>query len=146
MSIKEDKKEILQLYEQLILNYYKNSKSKDLTSDYLEKIKLTDADYKQLKSILTKEKNYKIYTTEAERIINILKKQLVNPKIEYDNEEIDPTIYFHVKKNKTYLINFDSIENKWYLSLLETSSFNLIKEIYNNTYNNFINYLKIHFN
>ena len=146
MSAKEDKKEILQLYKHLILNYHKTSKSLDLTSNYLEKIKLTDTDYRQLKNILTKEKNYKIYTTEAERIIKVFFKKSNAISLEYNSYDIEPVIYFHLINNTTFMINYDLIENKWYLSLIDSISLELIKEIYNNTYQNFINYLKINFN
>ena len=136
-----DKKEIIALYKKLIKNYYIMTQSIQLTLNHLEKLKLTDDDYKKMIDQISDERKYKIFTTETEKIIELFIQKLTNYTLEYNSNDLEPVIYFHLKNNTTYLINYDSIENKWYLSLIDTISSQLIKEIYNDTFDNFIIYL-----
>ena len=138
----KDKKEIIALYEKLAKNYYIETNSMELTLYYLEKLKLKDEDYEKIIEQIENKQKYKICTTETEKIIKLLSKKLNNYTLEYNSNDVEPVIYFHLDNNITYLINYDSIECKWYISLIETLSSNLIKEIHNNTFDNFINYLK----
>ena len=105
-------------------------------------ISVKDEDYEKIIEQIENKKKYKICTTETEKIIKLLSKKLNNYTLEYNSNDVEPVIYFHLDNNITYLINYDSIECKWYISLIETLSSNLIKEIHNNTFDNFINYLK----
>ena len=117
------------------------TQSIQLTLNHLEKLKLTDDDYKKMIDQISDERKYKIFTTETEKIIELFIQKLTNYTLEYNSNDLEPVIYFHLKNNTTYLINYDSIENKWYLSLIDTISSQLIKEIYNDTFDNFIIYL-----
>ena len=141
MEKDNDKKEIIALYKKLIKNYYIMTQSIQLTLNHLEKLKLTDDDYKKMIDQISDERKYKIFTTETEKIIELFIQKLTNYTLEYNSNDLEPVIYFHLKNNTTYLINYDSIENKWYLSLIDTISSQLIKEIYNDTFDNFIIYL-----
>lgn len=138
----KSKKQVLAFYSDLLKNYYNETNSIDLTLNYLEQIKLNDNDYNKIKKILFKEKEYKIFVTETEQIINTFKNKIRDYKIETSQEELEPTIYFHLKNSQTYLINYDTVEKRWYLSLIETHSLSLIKEIYNDEFKNFLLFLR----
>ena len=85
---------------------------------------------------------YTLTISGIEKILNILLTKYQDIKIDYTDYDVDSAIYFF-QNDKFYLINYDSIENKWYLSLLDNETYNLSKEIYNGNYENFIDYLKI---
>lgn len=142
MIMIKSKKRVLVFYSDLLKNYYNETNSIDLTLNYLEQIKLNDNDYNKIKKILFKEKEYKIFVTETEQIINTFKNKIRDYKIETSQEELEPTIYFHLKNSQTYLINYDTVEKRWYLSLIETNSYTLIKEIYNDEFKNFLLFLR----
>ena len=84
---------------------------------------------------------YTLLATDIEKIINVITKKNNETKIDYVDYDIDSAIYFF-KKYKLYLINYDSIENKWYLSQIDEYSFKLIKEIYISPFNDFITFLQ----
>jgi len=142
MIMIKSKKQVLAFYSDLLKNYYNETNSIDLTLNYLEQIKLNENNYNKIKKILFKEKEYKIFVTETEQIINIFKNKIRDYKIETSQEELEPTIYFHLKNSQTYLINYDTVEKRWYLSLIETNSYTLIKEIYNDEFKNFLLFLR----
>ena len=111
---------------------------------HIKETALTKKDYNKIAKDIHKEllnNKYHIHINEAETIINILITKNKEINIDYEADDSDPAIYYHAQ-HKSYLINYDSIENRWYLSLIEEKTLRLIKEIYNDTYKNFIKYLK----
>ena len=147
--LKEEIKELLKKQIIYVLNKndiiyinYNPSFLMKTIKNYLNKLKLNDEDYSSLINEIIKEslaKKYYIQLDEISTIINILSNKLNDYKLEYSDN--DSSIYFHLPNNQSYLINYDEVENKWYLALINTSSLELIKEIYDDNYNNFINYL-----
>ena len=85
---------------------------------------------------------YSIIISGIEMILNILLTKHDDITIDYLDYDIDSAIYYF-QNDKLYLINYDSIERKWYLSLLDEKTYDLLEEIYNGNYEDFINYLKI---
>ena len=85
---------------------------------------------------------YRIIISNIEMILNILLTKHSNITIDYVDYDTDSVIYFF-QNDKLYLINHDNIESKWYLSLLDEKTYDLLEEIYNGNYENFIDYLKI---
>ena len=123
------------------LNNINNTKNE--IRQYIKNIKLSDEDYNKiekeiLNNILIKN-NYSVLP-EAKYIINIMNNQQYTIELCEDNN--DTVIYFKLDKDLSYLINYDSIDDNWYLSLINHNSLDQIKEIYNNTYENFISYIK----
>lgn len=124
LQMKSNKKQIKRIIEHnlfLLVTEIKNTKKEILDNIACEK--------------------YFVNINQLGKIITIIKKYNRNIKIDYIAEDRDPVIYFY-KENNLYLINCDSIENKWYLSLIEKETLELIKEIYSSSYNDFINYLE----
>jgi hypothetical protein len=144
MRQKINKECIIQFYIELLKNSIDNTYTPTVLKKELKKIMLKRKDFRKIINELTKETNtkkYTLYMNETEKIISLISSQDTNIKIEakiYDNE---PPIYY-TKNTNIYLINYDSIEQKWYLSSLNKDSLELIKEIYNDSYPNFIEYLK----
>jgi len=145
MNYNTQKERIINYYKEIILETIKNNEtSKKNVMRNIKKTSLNKKDYKRIyKEIITSisTPKYHLNINQIENIISILSKIHTNIRFDYINKESDPTIYYYIN-NSMYLINFDSLENKWYLSLLDRESLELVKEIYNDYYENFINYLK----
>lgn len=104
--------------------------------------RLTRKDFKIIKTDLIIDffsRKYILPVNQLENIVNVIERK--NCKIECKTEDEEPAIYYYNEKD-LYLINYDSIENKWYLCLISNENFSLIEEIYSDVYDNFINYLK----
>jgi len=154
MNLRYTKKQLISIYKESIKEEIietRNSKkisNKQLTKLIdlqIKKISLTRKEFMQIKKELLEElstNQYSIEVNQTEKIISTLSNKYQNIKIDYKTNDTDPAIYYY-QENNLYLINFDSIENKWYLSLIEKESLNLIKEIYSDYFINFLNYLKI---
>ena len=154
MGTNEKKEELKFFYKKLIKDYiyaiakgsYTEKKLKTLINRYHKNLKLSKKDYKKITHELLLEiklPKYTLQVNSTQRILNIIN-QFDDITIKYNIEDIDdcePAIYYYFKNN-LYLINFDSIEDKWYLSLIEEQSLNLIEEIYSASYENFIKYLQ----
>lgn len=85
-------------------------------------------------------KDKSIYKNNLKNILKTLSKNTFI-KIDFIYNDIDPAIYYF-NKNELYLINYDHLEDKWYLALLDGETHDLKKEIYNNNYNEFIKFLE----
>lgn len=86
-----------------------------------------------------KDKN--TYINNLKSILEMLSKNEFI-KIDFVAEDTDPAIYY-VNENELYLINYDCLEDKWYLAQLDINNHDLKKEIYsNNDYNEFIKFLE----
>lgn len=81
---------------------------------------------------------YKISINGIENISDILIEN--NITIKRKIIDIDCEIYYYKGEN-LYLINYDSVEDRWYLSLIDDNLV-LIDEIYSDQYNGFIEYVK----
>lgn len=121
----------------------KNNLSLKSINEYIKSTKLSAEDYKIIKKEITEKLFTNEFLTQIKQInsiINIMSKNLINYKLEYTYSE--PLIYFHLQNNTSYIINYDNIENKWYLALIDTESLNTIKEIHNSEFDTFIKYIK----
>ena len=139
------KRQIINVLNKKNLNYinYNPSFLFKTIKEYLYEIKLDEKDYNLITNELIEELLSNIYYLQIDQtanIINILSNKIKNSKLEYTNDS-DPAIYIHLHNNHSYLINYDEIEKRWYLALINTDSLNLVKEIYNDNYTNFISYL-----
>lgn len=144
------KKKIKNLYKEIIMNSTKEeilqmkSNKKQIKRIIEHNLILLVTEIKNTKKEILDNiacEKYFVNINQLGKIITIIKKYNRNIKIDYIAEDRDPVIYFY-KENNLYLINCDSIENKWYLSLIEKETLELIKEIYSSSYNDFINYLE----
>lgn len=147
-DLKNDEKKLIEdfiinhMFAQNI-NLYNIESIQKTTKNYINKIKLNEEDYFQIeRNIISKLFTSKTAETKSQ-INNLVEKfsKAINVTDIELNQDDETCIYFHLPNNQSYLINYDSVENNWYLSLIETRSLNLIEEIYNNKYEEFINYL-----
>jgi len=116
----------------------------NIINNYINNIKLSDFDYDDIKNDVIEElliKNPYIHSKEIDSIIKSLSNKIKNYSLEYSFNDNEPYIYFHLTNNQSYIINYDYIEKKWYFALVETDTFNLIEEIYNDTYTNLIYFI-----
>lgn len=149
------KTKIKESIKQLILNDILNNKNPIFFScnkkihatinTYITEMKLSKKDYFEIKNDVLNEilikKTYS-FSNESKSIINIFSKKINNYTLEYILTDSDPTIYFHLEDKTSYLINYDILEDTWYLSLVNTDTSTLIKEIYCEKYSNFLLYIK----
>ncbi len=146
MNEKNLKNKHIENYTNLLKDYLLHNNfsfvNKTNINNLINKTKLTKKDYKKIKKDLLKNQYY-INNIETENIIKIISQKLKNFKLEYSLENSDYIFYFHFKNNTSYLVNYDSINKKWYLSLIQTNTLITIKEIYNGNYDNFLKYIKI---
>jgi len=151
MNLKDIKKQDKEFIKNLLLKHYMN-KHQNLIQNTLnlEKeinesihhIKLNDLDYLDIKNEITNILlSQNISKTKHKKIIDILAKKYKSTSFEIEIDGFDVYIYYNLHNNTSYLINYDSINETWYLSLIESDSLNLIKEIYSDEYNNFITFL-----
>ena len=147
-SITTQKEQIIKLFKEIVINYINNNNYTTINyhaiSSLVHELKINEDEYKNIINEITSNlvtKKHKIYATEFENIINLFSQKLDNYKKETINQDNDQIAYFHIDGNKSYLINYDNIELKWYLSLIDTTTLELIKEIYSNNYPMFINYI-----
>lgn len=149
MSLNYKKRKIIELYKEIILKSLKKAhpyikEKKELNKKVKEKInelKLLESDFNNLKKEIINEisnPKHSLFVSSLENIINIIGDSV---KIDYAIQDSDPALYYY-ENDKLYLINYDSIENKWYMSLIKKDTLELIKEIYSNTYEKFIVFLK----
>ena len=149
MNLNYKKQKIIELYKEIILEslekeppYIKErEKLNKKVKEKINEFKLLENDFDNLTREIINEissSKYSLFVSNLENIINIIGE---SAKIDYKIQDTDPALYYY-ENNKLYLINYDSIENKWYLSLLKKDTLELIKEIYSNTYNEFITFLK----
>lgn len=151
MDLKDIKKQEKEFIKNSLLSYYiqyhkivsfnKSQIENEITKS-LEIINLNNLDYIDIKNeicntLLAKEK----ITNEYNTIVKTLIKKAKSHSYKIDIDDSDIYIYFNLNNNTSYLINYDSINKTWYLSLIETETLSLIKEIYNNTYEKFILFL-----
>lgn len=149
MNLNYKKQKILELYKEIILEslgkeVFSITEKEKLNKKIKEKInelKPLKNDFDDLANQILNEisnPKYTIFVSDLENIINIIGE---TAKIDYKTQDSDPALYYY-ENNKLYLINYDSIENTWYLSLIKKDTLELIKEIYSSTYDKFIDFLK----
>lgn len=151
MNINSLKNKIIIFYKELFFTYINNfsiSDNKKIVEDFVNKMKLSNQDYLIIEKEIIAELQTQLFiqAKELQHIINLIKNKLQNYIFEYISTDNEPTIYFHIDSNKSYLINYDLIEEIWYLSLIETDSLKLIEEIYSSCYEEFIIFLTNYFN
>lgn len=143
MNLETNKKRtIITLYKEIIASKIseKASINKESILQYLDEIKLDENDYKLIIDLVKEEINsqkYSIQATQLQTIVSILKSKPDYKNLEILCEDSEPTILF----NSSYLINYDEIEAKWYIALVNTITLELLKEIYNGNYTSFITYI-----
>lgn len=150
-SIKQQEKELIKnliieyIYSFERKNFYYNKETiNEAVNKYINEIKLSEDDYaiikqKVIENLLIKSSFSNNY--EASKIISILSKKINNFTFEYTLDDKEICLYFHLKNNTSYLVNYDDIEDKWYIALIETNSLNIIEEIYSGKYLEFINFI-----
>ena len=150
MAINSPKSKIILFYKELFTTYINNTHTDSLVleknkivKDFINQIKLSNQDYLIMeKEILTELENLSLsQTNELHLIIKCIKTRFRNCKLEYISKDHDPAIYFNISNNKSYLINYDSIDKQWYLSIIEPQTLNLIEEVYSDYYDEFIKFL-----
>ena len=144
-----------ELIKKLIIEYiYKNeidilthdiSFIKSTINSHINNLKLIDKDYEKIIDEITNklsiDKTFS-HLDDAQQIINILSNISTNYSLEYCKDSKEISIYFKLKTNQSYLINYDSTNNNWYLALIDSISLELIEEIYSNKYQYFIKFIK----
>lgn len=138
-------KQLLKIYKEILLNsFFKTDHETFNVENFFSYLSnnniILDAEIK--KEIIEYLKNKRYFLLQTKSIIELLYKHFKKDSIEHIINEDEPLIYIHTQNKHSYLINYDSIEQKWYLALIETSSYALIKEIYAGPYKEFILYLK----
>lgn len=149
MNLINKKNKLLSFYKILIKEcldefiFSKQKTEKELEA-IIKLLSLDSNDFKKIENEILldlSENKYQIQITPLDKIINIISSQNHNIKIDYKANDNDPALYYY-KDNNLYLINYDSIDNLWYLSLIEDESLNLIEELFSGSYVDFIAYLK----
>ena len=151
LNLKDLKKQEKEFIKNNLFTYYKQeyntislnkSQIENKIKKDLKKIELNKLDYLDIKIEITNALlTQKSLSNEYNTIIEILTRKIKYYSFKIEIDDLDIYIYFNLHNNTSYLINYDSVNATWYLSLIETTSLDLIKEIYSNTYNEFIKYI-----
>lgn len=147
ISIKKKQKELIK--NTILNNIYNatfttNNDLKKGIKNYINKIKLNKTDYTSIQKEIIN--NLQIKNQNILNIVNILNAKFKNEQIEYHINEEDPYIYININNIQSYLINFDEIEDTWYLALINSENFELLKEIYEGNLDVFLSFLENNFN
>ena len=153
MTINDIKLQEKELIKNIIISHISNNEKnfyyevKDITTiiyKCIEKLTLTEKDYEEIATEATQElliKNIFSKSNEAYKIKEKMSYVLKDYSFEYSIDNKDIYLYYHLKNNQSYLINYDNLENIWYLALIETTTLNLIEELYNGPYIEFMNFI-----
>lgn len=147
ISIKKKQKELIK--NTILNNIYNttfttNNDLKKGIKNYINKIKLNKTDYTSIQKEIIN--NLQIKNQNILNIVNILNAKFKNEQIEYHINEEDPYIYININNIQSYLINFDEIEDTWYLALINSENFELLKEICEGNLDVFLSFLENNFN